>query len=860
LWKDYKVFLGVLDNTVLGGWNLNIHHSYHAGTQTLYLGNGDKRSATDPGVIVINTVAGTAGGAGSFTGDGGQATQARLSQPQSVAVGPDGSLYIADTSNRRIRRVGTDGIITTVAGTGGVGSTGDGGLATQAQFVPGSIAVGSDGSLYIADTLGNRVRRVRPDGIIVTVAGSGGPSTFSGDGGPAIQAQFFPQSIALGPDGSLYIADVTNRRVRHVGADGIINTVAGTGSPGFSGDGGLATNAQLTPQGVAVGADGSLYIADINKRIRKVGTDGIITTVAGTGAFGFGGDGGLAIQAQFSPDDITLGADGSLYIADTTAHNIRRVGPEGIITTVAGTSGTGFAGDGGPATLALLNFPGGIAIKPDGSLVIADTNNNRIRQLSPSLPGFNIGDISIAAEDGSELYIFNSAGRHLRTLDALTDATRYQFAYNTAGNLATITDGDGKVTTIERDGSGNPTAIVAPFGQSTALTLNADGYLSKITNPAGEAVQLTYNTGDAAGLLATMTDPRGNIHRYFYDTLGRLIRDEDPAGGVKTLTRTDITDFHYSVAVKTALGQVDTYEVDDLPTGDMRRVQTKPDGTRTETLYGADGSRKTTFADGSVVNLLKGPDPRWSMQAPVSKGLSTTKGGLTSTVSTDRQTELVDANNPLSMIRQTDTVTVNGRIFKSVFDKATQTTTNTSPLGRTSTAVIDSLGRITQAQVSGFLAVKGVYDVNGRLSRIGQGTGADERVVDFAYNPQGYLASVSDPLGRNLGIEYDTAGRIIRKTQPDGQSILYDYDADGNLASLTPPGRPAHIFHYTPVNLIQDYQPPAVNVSNNTVYEYDLDKHLTKITRPDAQTLNYTYDSAGRLSILDIPRVNKLRL
>jgi YD repeat-containing protein len=469
-----------------------------------------------------------------------------------------------------------------------------------------------------------------------------------------------------------------------------------------------------------------------------VGPDGIITTVAGTGSLGFAGDGGPATQAQLStPRGVTVGSDGSLYIADT--HNnfrIRRVGPDGIITTVAGTGSLGFAGDGGPATQARLNEPQGVAVGSDGSLYIADTINHRIRQLRLSLPGFNIGDIIIAAEDGSELYVFTGTGRHLRTLDALTGAVRFQFTYNSAGRLATVTDGDGNVTTIERDGSGNPSAIVAPFGQRTTLAVQGDGYLSRVTNPAGEAVQLTYHSGNAEGLLATRTDPRGNVHRYLYDdALGRLIRDENPAGGVTTLARTDITDDHYTVTLTTALGLVTTYEVEELSTGDTRRVRIDPSGARTESFIRTDGSRRVTYPDGTVANLIEGPDPRFGMQAPILTTLSvTTPGGITASRSATRTATLSDPNNLLSLTSQTDTVQINGRTYTSLYNAATRTATRTSAGGRQNTVVTDPLGRLTQVQITGLFAANRNYDSHGHLSSISQGTGADARTLNFSYN------------------------------------------------------------------------------------------------------------------------------
>ena len=224
------------------------------------------------------------------------------------------------------------------------------------------------------------------------------------------------------------------------------------------------------------------------------GPMGIITTLAGTGDAGFTGDGGPVAQARLRyPQGVAVGADGNLYIADTFNHRIRRVGSDGIITTLAGTGDTyGFAGDGGPATQALLSHPQGVAVGADGNLYIADAGNNRIRQLRSSLPGSSFSDIVMAAEDGSEVYVFTSAGRHLRTLDALTGTVRFQFTYDGAGRLATVADSDGNVTTIERDGSGNLSAIVAPFGQRTTLAVNGDGSFTVPRHESGRGIRAAH--------------------------------------------------------------------------------------------------------------------------------------------------------------------------------------------------------------------------------------------------------------------------------------------------------------------------------------------------------------------------------
>jgi YD repeat-containing protein len=412
-------------------------------------------------------------------------------------------------------------------------------------YTPYGLALGPDGSIYIVEINFPSVRRVGPDGIITTVASVVGAFGFEGDGGPATAARFNrPRSIAVGPDSSLYIADTGNNRIRWVGPNGIIKTVAGNGSPGFSGDGGLATQAQLnSPFGVALGPDGSLYVADTaNQRIRRVAPDGIITTVAGTGIQGFSGDGGPAAQAQLNvPTSVAVQRDGTLYVVDAGNQRIRSVAPTGIITTAGGNGTRGFGGDNGLATQAQLSLTnpgvgfGGVAVGPDGSLYVADSDNRRVRKMNFVRPRFVSTDIHVLSEDGSELYIFESTGRHRQTLDAVTLVVRYQFTYDSAGRLIQVADVDRNVTTIERDSGGNVTAIVSPFGQRTTLLVDSNGFLARITNPAGEAVQLVSTAG---GLLTSLTDPRSNTHRFFYDLLGRLVRDEDPAGGFSTLSST----------------------------------------------------------------------------------------------------------------------------------------------------------------------------------------------------------------------------------------------------------------------------------------------------------------------------------
>ena len=359
----------------------------------LYIADlGNYRIRRVDGSGIITTIAGI--GESGYGGDGGPANKAQLYRPKDVIVDSSGNLYIADTDNNRIRRVDTSGIITTIAGNGYRGYSGDGGPALEAQLSrPEGVAVDNAGDLYIADTWNHRIRRVDASGTITTIAGIGSEGLL-GEGGPAVEAQLrAPSGVALDGSGNIYISDTYNMRIRRVDATGIITTVAGSGSTGvgdYSGDGGPAVEARLdTPHDVAVDDDGNLYIADTsNNRIRRVDGSGIITTVAGSVEGSDTRGYGPAVEAALRPVSVAADSTGNLYIADRRTDVIRRVDGAGIMTTIAGTGYWGPGGDGGPALEAEFHSPNGLAVDNFGNVYVADTDNHRIRVLtrSSSLP------------------------------------------------------------------------------------------------------------------------------------------------------------------------------------------------------------------------------------------------------------------------------------------------------------------------------------------------------------------------------------------------------------------------------------------------------------------------------------------
>jgi Concanavalin A-like lectin/glucanases superfamily/FG-GAP-like repeat/HYDIN/CFA65/VesB-like, Ig-like domain/Abnormal spindle-like microcephaly-assoc'd, ASPM-SPD-2-Hydin/FIMAH domain/NHL repeat len=506
----------------------------------------------------ISTVAGN--GTYGYGGDGGVATDASLRDPFGVAVDITGNVYIADTDNERIRKVDTAGKISTVAGNGSVGFNGDGGLATNANLhSPLGVAMDAAGNLYIADTGNGSIRKVSANGNISTVAGISGTGGFSGDGGPATSAMLgIPSGIGVDSDGNLYIADSNNGRIRKVDTSGTIATVAGDGIGGFVGDGGPATIASLMyPRGVALDSARNLYIADTNNnRIRKVDTSGNISTVAGNGSFGYSGDGGLATSAGlYNPFDVSVDGSGNLYIADTNNNRIRKVDASGNISTVAGNGTAGYSGDGGAATSASLASPYGVAVDGAGDLYIADAGNSRIRKVDAS------GNISTVAGNGTEGY--SGDGGPATSAGLLFPA---RVAVDSAGNLYIADTDNQRIRRVDASGiistvAGNGTAAYSGDGGAATsaslaypkgITIDSAGnlFIADTDNQRVRKVDISGNISTVAGggsgadggpaISASLAYPWGVAidstgDLFIGDTSSQRIRKVDNSGIISTV-------------------------------------------------------------------------------------------------------------------------------------------------------------------------------------------------------------------------------------------------------------------------------------------------------------------------------------
>jgi sugar lactone lactonase YvrE len=420
-----------------------------------------------------------------------QATAASLALPAQIAYDSAGNLYIADMNNHIVRKMNLAGIVTTVAGTGEQGFSGDGGAATSALLdSPAGVAVDAAGNIYIADTHNHRIREVS-GGTITTIAGTGAAG-ISGDGGSALSAAFNnPTALAMDLNGNLYIADTDNHRIRKITAS-TISTVAGSGEQFFSGDNAAATGAGLdSPNGVAVDVAGNIYIGDTrNQRIRVVNTSGIISTLAGNGSKSYAGDGGAAIGASLArPRGLSVDAQGNIYVADSDNNSIRLIANTGTITTVAGNGSQGFAGDGGAATNATLDTPRAPAVQAPGVFALSDTNNNLVRAVGSNGIINTITGISSGTGSGQ-----GSGG------ETLSLSGPYSIAYGSTGTHTVIFSNAGKIATgqvslMETANGSTPVASAALSNNVATITVS--------TLPAGTHNLVVAFGGDSQNAAIT---------------------------------------------------------------------------------------------------------------------------------------------------------------------------------------------------------------------------------------------------------------------------------------------------------------------------------------------------------------------
>ncbi len=774
-------------------------------------------------------------GKGELCGDGGPANEA-YTGALSLAIAPDGALLMADTfTTGRIRRVDPETrIISSVVGYVGdvdvcpaTDNCGDGGPATEAGLgMPYFMAVSQDGSIWLdhgaSSSVVDRIRRVGPEGLIHTVLGHGRPGHSGTSCTGPVPAEFdldwfydcprvesFSDSpIALSERDSLYFITVGGPPGQALGLLELLPTgelqVRGGFQPAASyganlpnGDGGLLRDAPLgSGTAINLAPDRSMLLSGPSARVRRVSSDGLVSSV-----MGYGGVGGSFDRAE--------------------------VGAFAINTSLRG------------ATIA--------AAGPDGSIYVVENPGSptglrrwRVLRLSPRGEDLSTEEIAFPDANGRLLDVFSQNGRHLRVISALTGTVLREFEYDSAGRLAAVVDHTGPDTTLTtqilRDGAGRPTAIVAPFGEVTELTVDGQGYLSSIMSPDGHSIDLA-KTED--GLLAAITGERSDAvttYSFTYDSLGHLHTATDPDGGVTSLEQSHALNEVLTVMTHPDAG-TRSIRVLRRPNGGFRRELTDEAGLVTVQEVQLDGSIQQFYPDGTSTISWRAADPRFGAAASYEseRWLMTADEDRPARITTRLREVDLDGNGTL--VTLTERRMVDGRETIAVFDAADRTWTTTTPEGRVSVATLDAWHRLEHLDLPGEAPVSWVRDPQGRVVSVIEGEAGQERITSFVHEG-GHIVTRTDALGQATQVERDAMGRSLSRTLPDGQVISIERDEHGNLTDITPPGGLSHGQVFDDRDRIAAHIAPG---DANTTYSFDTHGALTDVQRANGTELIYTW-------------------
>ncbi len=778
---DLVVRSTMATGTIAEGWTLSHHHQMNmADLNTIHRGDGFSAIA---GHQILSTVAVT--GIAGYGGGEGLPPEAYLKYPLYISAHPSGDLYVTD--GNIIRRIDRNGIINRVAG--GDLCRGDGVPATETCLdKPGSVVFDNSGNMFFTEWgATGRVRKIDKQGIITTYA-----EGFSS-----------PGNVASDPSGNIYITVQSGYANREILKIDTSKTISPVSTPQIAN---LRSYALASDNwGNLYFADN--YGCTVGKidnagRYEKVAGVG---SCADDGDGFYRGEGGPANKALLNQmAHIHVDQKGNLYF--TTPHNdisrVLKVDSSGIITTVAGNGIYGIGANAAPATLTPLAYPFGVSVGPDGSLYIAETGAKRIRKISGpnSLQALLMdGQIPFAEEKGLG-HIFSSDGKHLRTVDLETGVALYSFDYDADGRLVAATDRFGNRTSIERGGGGIAVGIVSPDGLRTALALDSRNHLTRITYPDGAGYLFDY-TGE--GLLTAKIEPKGNRFGHVYDDVGRLEYSADEEQGLWQFGRTvDVTGNVIS-SVFSAEGRGTFYQDRTESTGAYTSRITDAQGEETFFSSSADGlTTRKRLACGTVLDFLYGADAHY-LYRTLKKAAETTPAGLNRETLFEKTYQDTDGDKRPDRI--TETVSVNGKAVIRLNDTLQARTQIATPLGRTTLMAYDP-GNLLVSRISRpeLYDNQFAYDARGRLVA---SITADRQTV-LSHDAGGNLASVTDPTGRRITYEHDAIGRLIAVKRPDGSAAGFDYDANGNMTLLVTPAEVAHEFDFNRVNLKSSYLTP----------------------------------------------------
>ncbi len=750
-----------------------------------------------------------------------------------------------------------------------------------------ALTLSPGGVLYAATATEIYARSVA--GAWTHLAGSGG----SGDlNGPALSATFADiTGLALGPSGTLYIADEGDNEIRALspadstggGAIGqTVGTVAGDGTAGETGDGGSALSAELDdPVAVALAPDGTLFVADDGSgAVRRIGTDGVITTVGGvdpSGALvgiGVGPRGSVYVGQSSTSYCHDLGevsridTDGAvaplacLYLNGEGALEVALDGSiYGVGANIEGRGGPYLSrvGRGGAVHTLVSDVPdlgAPFVVNPEGEIFFASASTGSLEQLSPIFPPPAIEGYRLPSAGGQTVEHFNGLGQETEVVSALTGSVLETFAYDAAGDLISVRDAFGNTVTIGYAASGEPVSIIAPGGEFTTLATDSAGDLVSVTSPGGRTWRMGY---DAGGLLLSFARPGGGVDRYAYDSAGRLIRNVTPIGGGNTLVRTVTGPDSYTVTRTDALGRSERVALGVNNSwfapwgffGGDTDSDTLPDGATDTTMVSTSGlGQEDSYANGTQVDETLAPDPRFGsvVEYGAVRTICMGSSGACETVNETRNDAATNPEDPFGGGTLTDDLTVNGR-YRSALAFASDTWTLTDPLGLKTSETVNGEDQPLVIDAPGMAPLDYRYTAQGRVAEMRFGSGSQIRETRFAYDPQGFLSGVTDALGETTAFRYDPDGELTGATLPGGETIGMSYDADGNLATLTPAGEPSYTFGYSAADELTRFVPPAVSgVRRVTQLSYNVQGQPTEILEPDGTSIGFGYARDGLLT------------
>jgi RHS repeat-associated protein len=860
----------------VAGWSLDSHHRYDDLSKTLIMGDG--RTIASQSIAEISER--IAGGRYSFgnNNDGVPASLATFRGIGSASADRGGKIWIVDNFygsplSHKLLRIDDDGFVRRLEDSqDNVGSCTPPCIPTPDVWPwemlqpPRQVELADDGCAFVLTQYTKEIVKICGDVAWTHWVPPSGSTNF----------------FTRGPDGHLYadslrftaggyytdvyridpdIADLYSRDV--------VFTAALPNGYGGSAEGVPLGQLEADPYEFVVDRNGDFFLLEpTSNLIRRVDRTGRVSRVAGrpescgtTACGGFAANGTVARDARLSGlTKLHALSDGTLTFGANFA--IRSVGSDGFLGSRFGIAGASSppvncqsSGDSNSVTGCGFGLPPLATVTSNGNALVDLPDGDAMAILGPSLrrvkasrPETELAEFLVPGPDASELFRFSSVGRHTATIDSRTGLTIRTFEYDSDGLLSRVVDRFGNALTIHRDSEGLPETIESPDGVVTTLSVDASGKLSGLQLPNGDAFAMTSWPD---GRLKSFALPGVGASQFVYSARGELMSDENNSSGRWDIGSSDSAEGRETILVS-AEGRQTSHTGTRAANGAEQLQTTKPDGTVTSREYNASGVSTMSQADGTTSRLQLLPDPRFQMQSPLPQVDITLPSGNKFSLTTKRTATLAQASDPLSLNVETTTHTVNGRVFTTVFDRTTRTYTFSSAAGLQGSATLNADGQLSTMSAPGLEPLSFAYDPRGRLS----GYSSGGRSATFTYDTQGYLETVTDPVGRSILNTRDPNGRVIARALPGGRTVSYGYDARDNVTSIIPPGRSAHLFTYSPVNQLKSYTPPAVAgvTLPTTTYDYNSDKQLEMVTKAGGLVVDFSYSPpTGKLAQVTTP-------